>query len=403
MTVAIIGAGYAGLVAAHRLAARGERVTVFEARGRVGGRVWTTPIADVGTVERGAEYVEHDHTVLRGLVEEFGLHLHDKGMAYGDREPRGGLGVDRETLWNGVSVLGEHLRGRGAAAPPTTIGAFIAGLPIAPGAREAIAARIQVSFAAPVDTIDVRGLGKTGGSFDTIESQSIAAGNDAVPRAIATLLGGNLRLSAPVTRIVWDEAGATVTAAGVETAFDHVIITVPVTVLAEIVFEPALPAWKHEALGQVAYGHAAKLFVPLAEMAPTGAWLSVPEWFWSWTAKGPDGRVQAVAHCFAGSLPALAVLDVDNGPTGWLDALERLRPELTVRRGDAVLQTWHDDPWARAAYSIFAAGQTDADRAALAAPVGPLHFAGEHTAGMWSATMEGAARSGERAAGEIPG
>jgi monoamine oxidase len=37
----------------------------------------------------------------------------------------------------------------------------------------------------------------------------------------------------------------------------------------------------------------------------------------------------------------------------------------------------------------------------IAAPVGGVHFAGEHTAGAWAGLMEGALRSGARAAGEI--
>jgi monoamine oxidase len=41
------------------------------------------------------------------------------------------------------------------------------------------------------------------------------------------------------------------------------------------------------------------------------------------------------------------------------------------------------------------------DGAALAAPCGLVHFAGEHTAGEWHALMEGALRSGYRAAAEI--
>ena len=37
----------------------------------------------------------------------------------------------------------------------------------------------------------------------------------------------------------------------------------------------------------------------------------------------------------------------------------------------------------------------------LAAPAGRVHFAGEHTAGDWAGLMEGALRSGQRAAREV--
>src|SRR5690242_4592029 len=39
--ILVIGAGISGLAAASRLRARGFEVTVLEARGRIGGRIWT--------------------------------------------------------------------------------------------------------------------------------------------------------------------------------------------------------------------------------------------------------------------------------------------------------------------------------------------------------------------------
>jgi monoamine oxidase len=65
-----------------------------------------------------------------------------------------------------------------------------------------------------------------------------------------------------------------------------------------------------------------------------------------------------------------------------------------------VLSTWHDDPWVRGAYSAQSL-RSPLDETVLGAPVGPIHFAGEHTAGEQHALMEGALRSGVRAAEEI--
>ena len=65
-----------------------------------------------------------------------------------------------------------------------------------------------------------------------------------------------------------------------------------------------------------------------------------------------------------------------------------------------LLTTWHDDPWARGAYSL-ATPDGALDDPALREPVGRLAFAGEHTAGDWHGLMEGALRSGERAAADV--
>jgi len=135
--------------------------------------------------------------------------------------------------------------------------------------------------------------------------------------------------------------------------------------------------------------------VPLTEPAAAGAVMSVPERYWTWTSSGPDGAVQPVLNAFAGSAPALERLGVDDGPERWLRSVRALRSELELEEDGAVLSTWSDDPWARGAYSTL---PSDEIAAALAEPVGPLAFAGEHTAGEFAGLMEGALRSGRRAA-----
>ena len=114
--------------------------------------------------------------------------------------------------------------------------------------------------------------------------------------------------------------------------------------------------------------------------------MSVPGRYWCWTAPGNDG----VLNCFSGSPGAARAPRGRDGPAKWLESVTALRPDLELADG-AVLTTWPDG-----AYS--AAGL---DEQALAAPAGRLHFAGEHTAGPWAGLMEGALRSGIRAAREV--
>ena len=59
--VCVVGAGYAGLTAARRLAQHGKTVAVLEARDRVGGRIWTTPLADGTPIDRGGGWLAPFH------------------------------------------------------------------------------------------------------------------------------------------------------------------------------------------------------------------------------------------------------------------------------------------------------------------------------------------------------
>ena len=121
--------------------------------------------------------------------------------------------------------------------------------------------------------------------------------------------------------------------------------------------------------------------------------MDVPGRYWCWTQTGPDGQVAPAVHCFAGSAAGLAGLEVETGPGRWLEALAELRPELSLEPDGAVLSTWDDDPYVGAAYSIVPSPQLTVG---LIEPVGPFRFVGEHTAGPFSALMEGAVRSGKR-------
>ncbi len=132
---------------------------------------------------------------------------------------------------------------------------------------------------------------------------------------------------------------------------------------------------------------------------PPSATLSVPGRFWCYTQLGPDGRPLPIAGSFAGTQPAIDALGAEQGPERWTAALAELRPDLRLDAERAMVVTWHDDPWALGAYSARSLA-SPMDDEELARPLGCLAFAGEHTAAGWHGLMEGALRSGQRAARE---
>src|SRR3954463_11416066 len=71
--VCVVGAGYAGLTAARRLAQAGRTVAVLEARDRVGGRIWTFELPDGSPVDRGGGWLGPKHDAIFGLAREMGV------------------------------------------------------------------------------------------------------------------------------------------------------------------------------------------------------------------------------------------------------------------------------------------------------------------------------------------
>jgi monoamine oxidase len=401
MRAIVIGAGLAGLSAADELRHGGAEVVVLDARERVGGRVWSRQLDNGAVVEMGAEFLLPGNTEVRALAESLRLGLWDKGMRYGQREPRGGIGTSRAGVDEAMKEVDralEALDGDRASGARRSVTELLDSLALDPGASEAIRARAEISAGTSADRVPAADLGGLA-HIDNEPAPSVACGNQGLAEGLAAQLGDAVRLGDAAGQVEWGQSGIRVeTVSGAALDADAGVIAVPASVVDRIEFSPALPAPKLEALRAVRYGHAAKLFVPLRERAEAGAVMNVPERYWCWTALGAGRRAMPVVSCFAGSAAALERLAVGDGPQRWLESLAALRPDLSLEPDGAVLSTWDDDPWVAAAYSISSVPE---HTAALAEPVGPLAFAGEHMGGAFNGLMEGAIRSGRRAATQL--
>ena len=87
--IAIIGAGAGGLRTAHRLQQYGIDSTIYEARTRIGGRMYSNPAfgSENRVVEWGGEFISSEHSAIRNLAHQLNLSLEDANkLGVGDEE-----------------------------------------------------------------------------------------------------------------------------------------------------------------------------------------------------------------------------------------------------------------------------------------------------------------------------
>ena len=370
---------------------------MLEARDRVGGRTWSRPLGNGATIEMGAEFILPGNTEVRALAAELGLGLWDKGMRYGKREPRGGLGVSDAELADGVAAVAAalaELDGRPTARE------LLDSLAIAAGARGGDPRPAGDLLRQLRPTTCPRSTWPASPTSTTSRRPSVAGGNQGLALALAARLpdAGRARRSGRRGRRGRPGEVRVRTAPAREVEADACVVAVPASVGDRIRFEPELPPAKVEALARVRYGHAAKLFVPLAEPVAPSAVMNVPERWWCWTATGAGDEPMPVVSCFAGSAPALERLELGGGPGRWLESLAALRPSS---------RSSPRAPCSRSGTTTRGSAPPTRSRPRPSSPrpwpsrSARLRSRASTRPGRTTALMEGAIRSGRRAAADL--
>jgi monoamine oxidase len=177
-------------------------------------------------------------------------------------------------------------------------------------------------------------------------------------------------------------------------------VTVPLGVLkaGAIRFHPELPPTVRAAVDGLAMGAGTKVLLRFrARLWPRGmSFLLLDD---EVPAVWPPHRDAPLLTAFVMG-PRAERLRRPPGPVERvLAALARAWPEARRELAAAEVVDWGADPWTRGGYSSAPPG-AEGLRAALAAPCGPLRFAGEATDERSPGTVSGALRSGVSAAEE---
>ncbi len=393
----VIGAGFAGLAAADGIAREGWDVTVLEARERVGGRVWSSRLSNGALIELGGEFITGGYDITEEMCARFGIELDGMAINYPDRElvPDPGVGADA------LATAAERVARAAQDDPDAPVLNLLERAAGDEASRRILEIRLQSALAFPVAEIDSRFALKLPELVATAETRRMRGGNQGLAEAMAVGLGDRVRLGVPVHEVRVGGAAVRVLTEGEEFTADACVVAIPVALYGRVRFDPPLPGETVAGVAAIRTGRAAKLAVPLHEPAAPRAVMSAEHRFWIWTTPSDESGATSVG-AWAGAGPVLEALEIGAGAEHWLDLVEELAPELRLDRDGARLTVWEQDPWALGAYSVLPPVSTDPAEAAAARPAPNVVLAGEHTAEPgWTGTMEGALRSGRRAAAEL--
>jgi len=349
--IAIIGGGISGLNAALTLQDAGLTSTVYEASGRVGGRMHsdTTSWLKGQSSEHCGELIDSGHKTILGLANRFNLaradllgaeplHSTDTDYFFGRYYTEAQASADFNPVWNNVK------KDLNAASYPTLFNHFTqAGWDLdhmslydwiesrVPGGHaSSMGQLLDVAYnieygnvttqQSSLNLVYLLGFSPVPGNFSIFgasdERYHLVGGNERLPQAVAAALAaGTVQLNTALTGMVRNTDGSytlTLMSGKVTTTrvFDRVIMTIPFSVLRTILNsdsayrDAGFDSLKQTAITQLGYGKNAKLHLQFDTRY--------------WNTSGPWGIGNGATYSDTGYQNTWEVTRAQDGTTGIL-------------------------------------------------------------------------------------
>ncbi len=451
-SIAVVGAGLAGLTAAHRLRQAGFAPVVFEGNTRLGGRCFTARGAfrDGQIVEHGGEFIDTDHSAIRELARELGLALYDvleaqaagtipvysfNGQRYTLADATRDFGPLHRDLAGQSAAIGGGVNYRFSTAAAKRFDAMTGRQWIAATVPGGLASKLgqlidnaySEEDATDTDRQSALNLitslaGNAADDFELYYTGSdqrfrVVGGNDQIPTSLGRSLDAEIRTGTRLTavrrlgdgrvRLTLGRDGAVT-----EADFDRVILALPFSVMRAAVDTSGaqFSALKAQAIQRLGMGSSVKFQLQFErrlwnELGCNGEIRRVDRAFQTtWDASRGQAGSRGVLNIWSGGTQAGfdgAVADRQALARICLGGAEEILPGLSpLWNGLSTLDVWSRNPWSLGSYSSLPPGYWTTLLGVEGLPEGNIFFAGEHT---WpqSGYLNSAVASGTRAAKQV--
>ncbi len=449
-SIAIIGAGLAGLNCAYQLKKRGITSTIYEGSNRTGGRVLTRQnfIASGTYTECGGEFIDTGHRHMRDLASEFGLTLLDTndpaeagylndtffidGQHYTEAQViqafspyASAIAGDIQSLptnftYNNYTPSVQQFDSISISQYFDSIG-MPNNLFLRKGLEEAYVTEYgrEVNDQTAINFLFLFTINPGNASYDIFglsdERFKVLGGNQQIPDALANNLQGQIQLNRKLTRISFNANGQYVLRfqGGPSVTADICVITIPFTLLRQVnLTDLSLPAWKTNAIQNLGYGSNAKLLLGFTGkkwrdyghsggIFSNGTSVPSPQFIqtgWDNTRLQPGSNGGYTVYQGGNQGTNLSLAQTQT----MLNHLNAMWPGTAAQyNGNAKLIHWPSHPWSLASYACWRVGQVTTMMGAEGEKVGNLYFAGEHTSLWFQGYMEGAVETADTVAKAI--
>ncbi|WP_411727046.1 FAD-dependent oxidoreductase [Methyloglobulus sp.] len=449
-SIAIIGAGIAGLNAAYQLKKAGLSATVYEARSRIGGRMLSANMGSGLIVDLGAELINTDHADMLALVEELGIELFNRvedvanlpypreayyfnGVSHSESDLADDLRLIAVQITSDAALLDQDW---GAYAPqfdrlsvadylalhtdkinkPYIFALFKDVIHTEFGVELHESSAIQFILVLPI--IDGQSVELLSYSDEVF---SVVGGSAQITDALGVKLAGHIQLGMKLTEIKKRAAKFRLTFANQSTVdADIVIVAIPFPVLSGVLINAPLPNLLRRFINEAKLGSNEKVigsftsrFWRQVQGFTSAAWtdLGFSE-VWDATQRQPS-RPDGALNFFLGGNQARQlgnISDATNLGSQFVSGLNDFIPGAAdAATGQFIKTGWTKNPLTTGGYANYKPGQltrfgslfwieSDIQDERQQVNAGHLIFAGEHLSDAYYGFMNGGAQTGRLAA-----